>query len=114
MWSPYDTSICGPGIWPLNAIASTNCPFDTSHFTLEAVSVKTFVVPSIVGFRSWLPWVLVWLPARNASTPALCIAAIIAADMFDEVVPAAPVAPVAAPAVTVASMPRSLCPETVQ
>ncbi len=76
--------------------------------------MKTFVVPSIVGFRSWFPWVLVWLPARNASTPALCIAAIMAADMLDEDVPAAPVAPEPVPAVTVASMPRSLCPETVQ
>ena len=123
MWSPYATSICGPGIWPLNAIASTNCPFETSHFTLDAVSAKTFVVPSIVGAKSWFPWVGVWLPARNASTPALCIDAIISALILvpwpaapwpaelDPVVPA-PGSPV--PAVTVASMPRSLCPDTVQ
>ena len=63
----------------MNAIASTNCPFDTSHCTLDAVSVNTFVVPSIVGSNSWFPWVVVWFPARNASTPALCIVAIISA-----------------------------------
>ena len=63
----------------MNAIASTNCPFDTSHCTLDAVSVNTFVVPSIEGSNSWFPWVVVWFPARNASTPALCIDAIISA-----------------------------------
>ncbi len=103
----------------MNAIASTNCPFDTSHCTLDAVSVNTFVVPSIVGSSGWFPWVVVWFPARNASTPALCIVAIISA-----LIPVvacsrspsavAPAVPSPVPAVTVASMPRSLWPDTVQ
>src|SRR6266540_345612 len=31
--SPYSTRISGPGTCSLNAIAVTNCPFETSHRT---------------------------------------------------------------------------------
>ncbi len=97
-------------------MASTNCPLETSHCTSCAVSVNTFVVPSMVGASGWFPCVDVSLPARNASTPALCMSAICCAVIpaDDIVVVPVPSAAASAPAVTVATMPRSLCPATVQ
>ena len=53
--SPSRTRICGPGTWPLYAIALTIWPGAVSHCISLAVISKTFTPFTIFGWKGWLP-----------------------------------------------------------